>query len=385
MKNVFVIGSKGIPSKYGGFETFVDKLTEYKKSSNIKYHVACLAADSEDEFEYNNARCFNVKVPNIGAAKAVYYDIKALDYTYKYIVENEIKNAIVYILACRIGPIMNYYKKRFEKLGVPILLNPDGHEWKRAKWNKVIRDYWKFSEKLMIKNTDYVICDSVAIEEYIKKEYEKYKPKTTFIAYGATVKISPNINEDAYKEWLSKWNLNGNDYYLIVGRFVPENNYELMIKEFINSGTTKSLVIVTNVEENKFYNKLRKSTNFDLDTRIKFVGTIYDQDLLYQVRTHAFAYLHGHEVGGTNPSLLEALATTSLNLLLDVQFNKEVGGNAALYFSKAQNSLSSTIELADRLSKFEIDEKAKQAKQRIADKYSWKSIVKKYEDVFLGM
>jgi rhamnosyltransferase len=382
MKNIFIIGSKGIPSKYGGFETFVDKLTEYKMTNKIKYHVAC-SGDKYDEFEYNDARCFKVKVPEIGPAKAVYYDIKSLDLVYKYINENNLKNAIVYILACRIGPFMKFYKKKFEKLGIPVYVNPDGHEWKRAKWNWFIRQYWKLSERLMIKNIDLAICDSVAIENYIKEEYRSYRPETTYIAYGATINKPESINEYKYNQWLKQWALKGNDYYLIVGRFVAENNYELIIREFMKSESDKSLIIVTNVEKNKFFNKLRKRTNFDADKRIKFVGTIYDQELLFQVRNGAFGYLHGHEVGGTNPSLLEAMATTSLNILLDVNFNKEVGKDAAIYFTKEVGDLAKTIENADSLFKKNIKNKAEKAKQRIREAYSWELIVNQYENLFL--
>ncbi|WP_255220714.1 DUF1972 domain-containing protein, partial [Terribacillus saccharophilus] len=178
--NVFIVGSKGIPSRYGGFETFVDKLTEYKTSAQIKYHVACMA-DNDSTFEHNGARCFNVKTPNIGAAKAVMYDIKALMEVYKFIKKNNLDGSIVYILACRIGPFINYFIKKFNKLNVKVLLNPDGHEWKREKWNKPIRAYWKFSEKIMVKNAHLVVCDSKGIEEYILKEYKKYNPKTVFI------------------------------------------------------------------------------------------------------------------------------------------------------------------------------------------------------------
>lgn len=115
MRNVFIIGSKGIPARYGGFETFVEKLTEGQVSNKIKYHVSCLS-NNKKEFNYNGARCFNIKVPNIGAAKAVYYDILALRECIKYIKENNIKNAIIYILACRIGPFIRYYKKKNEKI-----------------------------------------------------------------------------------------------------------------------------------------------------------------------------------------------------------------------------------------------------------------------------
>ncbi|WHY66798.1 beta 1-4 rhamnosyltransferase Cps2T [Neobacillus sp. SuZ13] len=382
MKNIFIIGSKGIPSNYGGFETFVDKLTEYKKSSEIKYHVACMS-DNYNEFEYNGARCFNVKVPNIGPAKAVYYDIKSLDLVYQYIKERNINDAIVYILACRIGPFMKGYKNKFSELNIPVYVNPDGHEWKRAKWNWLIRQYWKLSEKLMIKNTDLAICDSRAIEKYIQEDYKSYQPKTTFIAYGATVNKPENLDANKYNEWLKKWDLKGKDYYLIVGRFVEENNYELVIREFMKSKTKKSLIIVTNVEKNKFYNALKERTQFHLDPRIKFVGTIYDQDLLFQVRKGAFGYFHGHEVGGTNPSLLEAMATTSLNLLLNVSFNKEVGKDAAIYFTKEAGNLAEMIKTADSFSDSDIKNKEEKAQQRIQDAYSWDLIVNQYEECFL--
>ncbi len=105
MRNVFIIGCKGIPSKYGGYETFVENLTFYKSDNNIKYHVACIGND-ESEYQHNNARCFNVKVPNIGSAKAIYYDVKAIEKSIAYIKQHKIENAIIYILACRIGPFL---------------------------------------------------------------------------------------------------------------------------------------------------------------------------------------------------------------------------------------------------------------------------------------
>ncbi len=105
IRNIFIIGCKGIPSKYGGYETFVENLTFYNDNTNVKYHVACIG-DNENEFEHNNARCFNIKIPNIGPAKAIIYDLKAIKKSIKYIKENNIENAIIYILACRVGPFL---------------------------------------------------------------------------------------------------------------------------------------------------------------------------------------------------------------------------------------------------------------------------------------
>lgn len=382
MKNVFIIGSKGIPSNYGGFETFVEKLTENKQTNSVQYHVSCMA-DNFEEFSHNGARCFNVSVPNIGAAKAVYYDVKSLDLVYKYIKDNNIKDAVVYILACRIGPFIKYYKKKFEVLGITFYLNPDGHEWKRAKWNWLIRKYWKISERLMVKNADLIICDSQAIERYINKEYKFYNPQTTFIAYGATIKKLEHSNREVYSQWLNKWNLKNRSFYLIVGRFVAENNYELIIREFMKSSTSKNLVIITNYEKNDYFKKLQKTTGFEKDKRIKFVGTVYNQELLLHIRSEAYGYIHGHEVGGTNPSLLEAMATTSLNLLLDVEFNIEVGKRTALYFNKESGDLSKLLERADSMRIDEIKGMEAEAKKRIQDAYSWDLIIQDYEECFI--
>lgn len=382
--HVFIIGSKGIPAQYGGFETFVENLTLNRKNKNIKYHVACMAKNNK-EFQYNDARCFNINVPSIGPAKAVYYDVVALRKSIKYIKENKINNAIIYVLACRIGPFIGHYKKIMKKLGIRLYVNPDGHEWLRAKWNKVIKKYWKLSEKLMVKHADLLICDSVNIEKYIKNDYKKYNPKTTFIAYGADLEKSQLMDNDKeLLEWYKEKEIKTNEYYLIVGRFVPENNYETMITEFMKSNTKKNLVIITNVEKNKFYEELKIKTNFDKDARIKFVGTVYNKELLKKIRENAYAYLHGHEVGGTNPSLIEALATTDLNLLYDVGFNREVAEDGALYWNKKDGNLCDLINKLEYISVEEIKDMGKKAKNRIAREYSWKKIIEKYEKHFFG-
>jgi rhamnosyltransferase len=381
MKNVFIVGCKGIPAKYGGYETFVDELVSRQKNKNIKYHVACMNQEKE-EMIYNGARCFNVKVPNIGPAKAVYYDIYALKQIISYIKKNNLKDGIVYVLACRIGPFFNNYVNKLHKLGFKVYVNPDGHEWKRAKWNKAIRQYWKISERLMVKHADLLICDSINIENYIKEDYKQYNPNTTFIAYGADItKSSLTDDSKELNDWYNKFNIKNNEYYLIVGRFVPENNYETIIKEFMKSNSQKDLVIITNVEQNKFYNSLKETTNFEKDKRIKFVGTVYNKNLIKKIRENAYGYFHGHEVGGTNPSLLEALASTKLNLLLDVGFNKEVAEDGALYWNKENYNLAKLIDYADNLAKSEISEMSKKAKNRIETKYSWNYIIAEYERV----
>lgn len=398
VQHVFLVGAKSLGA-YGGYETFIFKLTEYHQNNkNIKYHVACKANGdgsmdpnstegamviSDTEFTYHNAHCFRIPIPEwIGPAQAIYYDCKALKECCKIIKRDRIKNPIVYIMACRIGPFSSKYYKRIKKLGGKVYLNPDGHEWMRAKWSKPVRMYWKWSEKLMVKNSDLVICDSVNIEKYIKESYSKYSPKTTYIAYGAETRHSIGA-EERYSEWLKEKGLRDGEFYLVVGRFVPENNYEIMIREFMQSNSKKDFAIITNVNDN-FLNELESRLGYKADSRIKFVGTVYDQELLKKIREQAYAYLHGHEVGGTNPSLIEALGSTRLNLLLKVGFNEEVGLDSALYWTKEKGDLAKLIEKADTMTKEELNVFGSKAKLRVENAYSWKFICDKYEKEFMS-
>lgn len=386
MKDIFIVGSKGIPAKYGGFETFVDNLVTRQQSPKLKYHVACMTFDKQTkDYDYHGADCHEISIPNIGGAKAVLYDLKALNWAYDEIKKKGLRDGIVYILACRVGPFIHSYLPKFHRYGFQVWVNPDGHEWKRAKWSKPVRSYWKHSERLMVKHADELICDSKSIEQYIQHDYAQYQPKTAFIAYGADVTTSPLMaDERKVRNWYHRFDVKENEYFLVVGRFVPENNFATMVREFMKSTVKKDLVLITNVEHNQFYDELKAETHFDQDPRVKFVGTVYDQDLLKYIREHAFGYLHGHSVGGTNPSLLEALGSTKLNLLLNVGFNQEVGEDAALYWSKDEGNLKQLLEDSITLPKEEIARLDQKSTQRITDAYSWDGIVARYEKEFLN-
>lgn len=387
MQHVFIIGSKGIPAAYGGYETFVDKLTEcHQENKQIRYHVACKNAE-EEEFEYHNARCFNVKVPDIGPAQAIYYDVAALAACCRYIQKHHIGHPIVYILACRIGYFAPYFRRKIHRLGGKIYVNPDGHEWMRAKWSAPVRKYWKLSEKVMTKYSDLLICDSKNIERYIHESYDGKgiggsNPKTTYIAYGADTGKSLLDDDDvSFVNWLKEKGLKKKEYYLAVGRFVPENNYETMIREFMRSKSKRNLAIITTTND-QLFNRLEYELHFKYDKRIKFVGTVYEKELLMKIRENAYGYIHGHEVGGTNPSLLEALGSTDLNLLLDVGFNREVAEDAAVYWNKVKGNLAAYIDKVDRMASEDIVIRAEKAKKRIRDFYSWDYIADKYMKLF---
>lgn len=384
MQNVFIVGSKGIPGAYGGYETFVDKLTEYHQDhGQLKYHVACKDTKQFEE-SYHNARCFHIKVPNIGPAQAIYYDVAALAACCKYIRDNRVEKPIVYILACRIGPFMAHFSRKIHALGGVVYVNPDGHEWLRAKWPAPVRKYWKISEQMMTKHADLMVCDSKNIESYIRESYKAYSPATTFISYGAETRQSRLADDDEkLLGWYREKDLTPKGYYLVVGRFVPENNYETMIREYMRSKTHKVFAIITNVND-KFLDELEQKLHYREDPRIQFVGTVYDQELLMKIRQNAYGYFHGHEVGGTNPSLLEALSSTDLNLLLNVGFNREVAEESALYWDKTPGDLAGLIDRADALDPEQIKALGEKAKRRIATAYSWEFICKEYENLFLN-
>ena len=400
-RHIFIIGSKSI-GQYGGYETFVDRLIgEHEHEDSIKYHVACKANGdghmdeskldgvrvlkknddgSVAEFEYKNAHVFKIPCPNIGPAVAIYYDRAAVKYSIQYCKNNHIDHPIFYILTCRIGLFIDGLVKQIKAIGGMYYLNPDGHEWKRAKWSAPVRKYWKWSEKKMVGLADLVICDSVNIEKYIRSEYGL--SNTTYIAYGADVEKSALSDTDPkFTDWLEEKGLKAGEYYLVVGRFVPENNYETMIREFMKSHSQKDFAIITNMND-KLRAYLEETLHFSSDPRIKFVGTVYDQQLLKKIRENAYGYFHGHEVGGTNPSLLEALGSTELNLLLDVGFNREVGTEAALYWEKDEGSLAGLIDKADGMQAEERTQYGAAAKTRIKSAYSWEFIGSEYTRVW---
>lgn len=383
MKNVFIVGCKGLPAQYGGFETFVDNLTKRKVNKEIFYHVACINDHFED-FTYNDAHCFKMEVKKTGASRAMWADVVALKYIIEYVKKNDIKDFIVLILASRIGLFYKKYVKIIHSLGGQLILNPDGHEWQRSKWNKLIKMYWRYSEKRMVKYSDLIVCDSLNIKEYIDKKYSHYKKQTTYIAYGADLN---DVNSQDAIEFVSHFNKNNqiipNNYYLVVGRFVPENNYETIIKEFINTNTKKDLVLITSYENTKFYYELNNKFNLEKDKRIKFVGTVYNPECLKLIRKNAYGYIHGHSVGGTNPSLIEALAATKLNLLYNCVFNKEVGKDAALYWDLKTDSLKNIIEQADKLGEEEINKYDLASKEVVENNYKWDYIVNAYEKLFI--
>ena len=382
MQHVFIIGSRGLPAQYGGFETFVDQLVSHQVSPDIQYHVACLSNDQAyQHFDYKGVDCFTIKAPKLGPARVIAYDMMAINYALKLIKKQGIKKPIFYVLGNTIGAFVAPFARKIHKMGGRFYINPDGLEWKRAKWAKPIQAYLKYSEKIMTRHADLVISDNPGIESYIKEAYPW--SKTTYIAYGTDLSPTSLTSQDRkVREFYQKWQTQEKNYYLILGRFVPENNYETAIREFMASSTKRDLVIICNHEGNPYFEELRARTGFDQDPRVKFVGTVYDQDLLKYIRKEAFAYIHGHEVGGTNPGLLEALAQTDLNLVLRVSFNQTVAKETAQYWTKETGNLAHLINQVDSLE--DVSEWGQLAKTNMKHNFTWEKIVGEYEELFLS-
>lgn len=383
MKNVIIIGSRGYRYNYGGWETFVTELVNNSVEKDIRFFVPYLTHDKSNHKKIkhtNNIEEVELYCKNTGFTTMFSFTIKSMNYYIDYLKKNNLKNVIVLILGCKIGPLMPKYYKKLHNLGAKVIMNPDGLEWKRDKWNRVIKKCFKVSEKYHVKYADSVVCDSKAIKDYIDQEYN-VADKTEFIAYGTY--LDEKIKDvKRCEKFLKDNHMEENNYYIYVGRFIPENNIETIISEYMASETKKKLFIITNYSKNKFYNHLKYATEFNKDDRIVLLGPVYDRELLSYIRTKAYGYIHGHSAGGTNPSLLEALGHTKVNILFDVSYNKEVGGDSCFYFSKVKASLARMINICDELDKKEINKLGKECIERIKKYYTWPIIVDKYDEVF---
>ena len=379
MKNIFIIGSRGYHYNYGGWETFVTNLVDNYNDLDTKFHISMYTNDKNlKEYEADsNVIVDPIYVKNSTSGKMFIYSVKALKYYIKYIEDNDIKDAYIYILGLKLFNYLSMYKKKIRKLCITILVNPDGLEWMRSKWSYPVKKFFLLSEKFMLNASDIIVCDGLGIKEYVDNKYPKLKNKTKYIAYGYNNIDLSKVNE---KKVLKKYDLEKDNYLLMVGRCVPENNYELVINEFMNSDIDKDLVIITNLSSSNYYDKLKSSTNFYKDTRIKFIDGVYNKEELAIIRHNAYLYIHGHSVGGTNPSLIEAMSLTDLNILYDVCFNYDIGLDTCLYF-KDNGSLTTL-----RNDKKFLDESKKKlgkiCKKRVKENFTWDIIVNEYKKIF---
>ena len=384
--NVFIIGARGYCANYGGWESFLHGLIDNWKDPDVVFYVFEIVENKTEEgiARVNNANCIRVFVRNTGSSTMMYYDAKCTDYAVRYITENGLSNPILLYLGMRIAPLVWMIKPYIKRKGIRIIENPDGMEWKRTKWNRLVQVYLYLSSQLMARAADYLICDSARIKEHYDRFTAIKDIPKEFIPYGVYPgeRVADPMPRRV-RHFFDEWKIEPDGYYLILGRYIPENNYEMMLKGFMASNSARKLVVVTNYKEEiqSFHQHIRERTRFETDRRIVMTGSLYDREILPYLRRHAHGYIHGHKVGGTNPGLLEAMSMTNLNILFDGEFNREIGADAAVYFSTAEE-LKDRIEEADSFSEEVLRQFGNAAKERMRKHYSWGEMVEKYDRVF---
>jgi len=357
---IAILGTRGVPNNHGGFEQFAENFSVYLASKN---HDVYVYNSHDHPYQDNKFKGVNI--------------IHAYDPEYKIGTAGQ----FVYDLNC----ILDSRKRKFDvilQLGYTsssvwfrllpkkaiIVTNMDGMEWKRSKYSSSVRKFLMYAEKLAIKSSDFLISDSIGIHDYIVKKYDR---ESEFIAYGATVFNNPN------EKVLTKYNVKRNSYCVLIARLEPENNIETIVEGYHASDITHSLIIFGTL--NDFGEKLQ--IKYIDDKRIQFVGANYNQDDLNNLRFFSRYYFHGHSVGGTNPSLLEAMASNTLIIAHNNIFNKSILEDNAHYFDNSND----IIESLNQDSLFANKENFAIANiKKINELYSWEIINTSYENYILN-
>jgi glycosyltransferase involved in cell wall biosynthesis len=254
-------------------------------------------------------------------------------------------------------------------LGATVVMNVDGLDWKRAKWGPLARAYFRSAARSAIKFCNWLITDAEAMRKIYLEEFQK---ETTMIAYGAYVESSVR------PELVRQFGVEPGDYYLIASRLIPENNADLIIEGFVESGTRRKLVIAGGANyDSPFHRRLKEIAN----DRVIFTGHLHDQSVIKELHCNCFAYVHGHSVGGTNPSLLKAMGYGNLVLALDTVFNCEVLADTGLFFTKDAHALAAMMRRVEGDSGLVSDHRQR-APKRILTEYSWDKVSDQYDRLF---
>ncbi|WP_231458855.1 MULTISPECIES: DUF1972 domain-containing protein [unclassified Pedobacter] len=362
---IAIIGSRGYPYVYGGFETFVKELSERLVKQGVEVHVYC----QKDLFtahpkEVNGIRLHYIPtLPQKSLNQIIHSFLSIMHATFS-------KADVLLVVNLAAGP-MGWIPKI---AGKKTMINVDGLEWLRPKWKGLGAKYFYWAAKLATKLYDKVITDAEAMRQVYLKEF---KTDSTVIAYGAPV-FKP-----ASETGLQRLGLEKEDYYLIVGRLIPDNNADLIIKGFLNSKSQKKLVVVGDVPySDKYASDLKSMQN----ERLIFTGYIKDQQELMAMYQHAFAYIHGHKFGGTNPAMLKAMVNNCAILALNTVFNQEMLNNGAfgLFFDENEKAVSVALESLEN-----APEKVKALKNLVStgltDKYNWDKITIAYKEEMLKL
>jgi glycosyltransferase involved in cell wall biosynthesis len=356
-KKLAIIGSVGLPSNYGGFETLVEYLTK-EINQEFDITVYCSAKSYSKKLKtYNNCKLKYINLKANGV-QSILYDIRSIFHALKY---SDIF-LILGVSGCFILPFIKLFSTN------KIIVNIDGLEWKRQKWSWLVKMYLKLSERFAISAADAVIADNKAIKDYVKQSYRK---KAHLISYGgdhcSTKPLSQKI--------LKKFPFLNTQYAFKVCRIEPENNVEMILEAFALSNKIP-LVLIGNWSKSNFGIEMR--SKYESFRNIFLLDPIYDQSILDQIRSNCELYVHGHSAGGTNPSLVEAMSLGLSTLCYDINYNVETTEGAALYFKSSED----LINLINSTGKVELKQIGLKMKNIAQKRYTWSIISNQYEELF---
>lgn len=351
-----IIGVRGIPARYGGFETFAEELSTRLVDHGIDVTVFCDKSIDQTIGRYKGVALEYVSSPLKGVVGRSMYEITC-------ILRASRRFDVIYIL----GYGSSYFAFLPRLFGTRVWINPDGLEWKRGKWKLPVKLGLLILEAGSLLTPDVLIFDSESIRKSVIKRYTKV-PKNYVIGYGA------HLVENSSVSHIEEYPVIPNDYYLVVSRLEPENHVFEILKGFSKSSTSSSLVVVGDISSKTNYIQKLLSVR---DDRIIFVGSVYDKTKLSALRFFSKAYFHGHSVGGTNPSLLESLGCGNIVIAHRNDFNIEVAQDAAFYFSMSSD-IPKILSMIESLSPEELDIKKDFAYRRIREKYNWNMITSQY-------
>lgn len=355
-KKVAIIGTVGLPSNYGGFETLAEYLTK-EKGKEFDFTVYCSTKAYDKKIEKHNGAKLKYIPLNANGFQSIAYDIISIIHAI-FIVD------ILLILGISGGVILPIVKLFSNK---QIIINIDGIEWKRNKWGKIATWFLKVSEKVAVNYADVVVADNPVIQNYLLKNYGK---KSELIAYGSDHSKHVELTENNLKEhpFLKE------NYAFKVCRIVPENNLQLILTAF-SSHSRLNLVIVGNWSVSSYSKKLK--AKFEKCPNIYLIDPIYDQTKLNRLRSNCYVYIHGHSAGGTNPSLVEAMFLGLPVLAYGINFNRKTTQHQALYFE----DVTSLCRLLDEIDEEQLNLIGESLHKVASKNYTWKIIANKYAAV----
>ncbi|MDP2287399.1 MAG: DUF1972 domain-containing protein [Actinomycetota bacterium] len=355
---IAILGTRGVPARYGGFETAVEEIGKRLVQRGHDVTVYC-RNPGQKQTEYLGMHLVNL--PAIRHRFTETLSHTALSASHAVIKDHP---EVALLLNAGNAPML----KPLKLAGIPTAIHLDGLESKREKWRGAGARYYRWAEDASVRWGQEVIADAQAIADHVQ---QKYGRECTVIAYGAPV-IHPSDSR------LSELGVQAGQYHLVVARLEPENHVLDAVHAYLASNETKPLLVVGSAPYSQWYVEQVAQAAAG-DVRIRIAGAIYDQELLDQLYGNACSYIHGHSVGGTNPSLLRAMGAGAAVLAYDVEFNREVTNNQAMFWADAAELTAHLDRIASGSQDQYLSQLRASSQQRIADAYQWDEVVDKYE------